>query len=130
VSRTLVTSLSAAVASLLLTLTAASAHANPVPVPAQRPAFVQELPEPPNTDASRSELDTLAAEQPHRWPATPATNSRIGWLSSAAATPRETVLRRDGHDVVTDSADDDHAKRFWKSAHQASQDPAPSVGTT
>jgi hypothetical protein len=103
VSRTLVTSLSAAVASLLLTLTAASAHANPAPAPAQRPAFVQELPEPPNTDASRSELDTLAVEQPHSM-AGYSRDKFPHWVTiNGRCDTRETVLRRDGQDVATDS---------------------------
>jgi hypothetical protein len=91
------------VASVLLALTAAPAHADLALVPSLRSAFVHELPEPPNTDASRSELDTLVVEQPHsmagysrdKFPHWVAVNGRCD--------TRETVLRRDGQEVATDS---------------------------
>jgi hypothetical protein len=63
VSRSLVTSLGAIVASVLLALTGAAAQADPAPAPSLRPAFVYELP--PNAEAARSELATLTVEPQH-----------------------------------------------------------------
>jgi Protein of unknown function (DUF1524) len=103
VSRTLVASLGAVVASVLLALSAAPAQAGPGPAPSLSSAFVQELPEPPNIDAARSELDTLTVGSPH---------SMVGysrekfphWVAiRGRCDTREVVLRRDGQDVVTDS---------------------------
>lgn len=102
-SRPLVTSLAAAVASVLLALTAAPAHADPVAAPSVRPRFVQELPEPQNAEAARSGLDTLTVEPPHSM-AGYSREKFPHWVTiTGRCDTREVVLRRDGHDVVNDS---------------------------
>jgi hypothetical protein len=103
VPKTLVTSLAAAVASVLLTLTAAPAHADPVAEPSLRPVVVHELPEPPNAEAARSGLDTLTVEPPHAM-AGYSREKFPHWVTiTGRCDTREVVLRRDGQDVVNDS---------------------------
>jgi hypothetical protein len=99
----LVASLGAFVASVLLALTGASAPAGFASVPSLRQAFVQELPEPPNTDAAHSELDTLTVEPPHSM-AGYSRDKFPHWVTiNGRCDTRETVLRRDGQDIVNDS---------------------------
>ena len=72
-------------------------------MPALRPAFVQELPEPPNTDAVRSELDTLTVESPHSMAGYSRDKFPHRVMITGRCDTREVVLHRDGQDVVTDS---------------------------
>jgi hypothetical protein len=91
------------VASLLLPLTAAPAQADPVGRLPLHPALVQALPEPPNAEATRSQLDALTVEPAHSM--TGYSREKFPhWVRiTDRCDTRETVLRRDGTDVLTDS---------------------------